>query len=139
MCSSDLGNSQFVVSLDSDEEITTSVTVKPDAALDPDTHYSIDFNTDRMLAQAEEVPFTLEDENGRLYLVEKDGSRLDITEAAATDKGYRYAWTDEDGKEHQAFALGTPEEHFIAFSANSVEIDADGTVSGSTNVAIEGK
>ena len=53
------GNSQFVVSLDSDEEITTSVTVKPDAALDPDTHYSIDFNTDRMLAQAEEVPFTL--------------------------------------------------------------------------------
>ena len=133
------GNSQFVVSLDSDEEITTSVTVKPDAALDPDTHYSIDFNTDRMLAQAEEVPFTLEDENGRLYLVEKDGSRLDITEAAATDKGYRYAWKDEDGKEHQAFALGTPEEHFIAFSANSVEIDADGTVSGSTNAAIEGK
>ena len=93
----------------------------------------------RMLAQAEEVPFTLEDENGRLYLVEKDGSRLDITEAAATDKGYRYAWKDEDGKEHQAFALGTPEEHFIAFSANSVEIDADGTVSGSTNAAIEGK
>lgn len=133
------GNSQFVVSLDSDEEITTSVTVKPDAALDPDTHYSIDFNTDRMLAQAEEVPFTLEDIDGRLYLVEKDGSRLDITEAAATDKGYRYAWTDEDGKEHQAFALGTPEEHFIAFSANSVEIDADGTVSGSTNAAMEGK
>ncbi len=133
------GNSQFVIPIGSDGENFTSIAINPDAAFDPNLYYSIDVDTDRVREQTEEVPFTLEGENGRLYLVEKDGSRLDITEAAATDKGYRYAWTDEDGKEHQAFALGTPEEHFIAFSANSVEIDADGTVSGSTNAAMEGK
>lgn len=131
------GNSQFVVSLDSDGENDVSVTVKPDAALDPDVRYSIDLDTDRVLAQAEEVPFALEDGNGRLYLVEKNGTRTDITEAAATEEGYLYTWTDEEGNEQQAVALGTPEEHFIAFHAASTETSAEGTSSGSMNIAAE--
>ncbi len=128
------GDSQFVIPLDSDGENFTSITVKPDANSDPDVHYSIDVDTDRALEQAEEVPFTLEGQNDRLYLVEKDGSRMDITEAAASDEGYRYTWVDADGNEQQAIALGTPEEHFIAFKAASVE-----TATESTNAAMEVK
>lgn len=131
------GNSQFVIPIGSDGENFTSIAIDSDAALDPNLYYSVDVNTDRAREQAEEVPFTLEGENDRLYLVEKDGTRLDITEAAASDEGYRYTWVDADGNEQQAVALGTPEEHFFVCKADSVEMETDGTAAGSVNVAME--
>lgn len=120
------GNESFVVSVDEDADSAVTVTVNQDAALDPDMEYSLSLDTEKVQAQAEALPFTLEAGNGRLYLVEADGNRLDITEAAAKD-GYRYTWTDEDGAEQYAIALGTPEEHSIAFPARSVSIDAEDT------------
>lgn len=115
-----------------------SVTVNPETGdIGSEIDYSISLDTDRLLAEADDVPFTLEAENDRLYLVEGNGDRLDVTEAAASEGGYLYTWTNADGTEQKAIVLGTPEEHCIASMTDSVEISSDADAAVSANVAVE--
>lgn len=108
------GNQTLIIP---ESDVSYSFTANPNTVLDPNHHYLIDIDTTALSDQAEDIPFTLEADGNRLYLVEENGSRIDITEAAASEEGYIYTWKDADGTLRQAIALGTPEEHFISFGA----------------------
>lgn len=122
------GDPQFTIPMDSEGGNPVTVTLSPeDGAVRSDVAYSINIDKDGFAAEAEDIPFSLEAENGRLYLIEENGDRLDVTEAAASPNGYLFEWPDKDGHPRQAIATGTPEEHSIILLARSAE----------ANVAVE--
>lgn len=134
------GNQQFVIPAVDDEDNAVTVTLNPESGdILPDVEYSIDIDKDGLAAEAGKMPFTLESENSRLILVEADGSRLDITEAAASEKGCPYAWTDEEGNGQEVIVFGTPEEYAISSPVSAVEISPDNAFAGavSANIAVE--
>lgn len=119
------GDGSYTFHVGEDEKNDISVTVKPESGeVGSTVDYSISLDTDRVLEAADAVPFTLEPENGRLYLVEENGGRLDITEAAASEEGYPYTWTDADGNTQRAVVLGTPEEYAIALRSAAADFSA---------------
>lgn len=107
------------------------ITASPDAALSPDAQYTIDIDTSDLSKDTAKLPFRLDAEGDHLYLVEADGSRTDITKAAASKEGYAYTWKDADGVLHQAVAMGTPAEHFITLG-EAYQVDTSAAFSSET-------
>lgn len=131
MVTDENGQQTILIPGEENSDLSYSFKAAPDAALSPDEYYTIDIDTSDLSKEAAEVPFTLEAEGDHLYLVESDGSRTDITKAAASEEGYAYTWKDADGVLHQAVAMGTPEEHFITFG-EAYQVDTSAAFSAET-------
>lgn len=124
-------NGQQSIRIPGEDDSELCITASPDAVLSPDVYYTIDIDTSDLSKNTAELPFHLETESDRLYLVEADGSRTDITKAAASEEGYSYTWKDADGVLHQAVAMGTPSEHFITFG-EAYQVDTSAAFSVET-------
>lgn len=117
------GNPTLVFN-DAGDEVALGITLDPEAteefSKNPDGSLALELPSYKN--DMENLPFTPQAENDRLYLVEKaTGEKIDITEEAASPDGFRITYTDADSTEKQAVILGTPQEYAISFPVESNE------------------